>query len=85
MHAATRSGYYWPTVCRGQGHCTQCFVEVESGSGQLSEPDGDELDVLERVAMMASGEVRLACQAQVFGDVIVTKPGVKLVEEREAS
>ena len=80
MHAAERLGYRWPTVCHGQAVCTTCFFEVLDGSGNLTPPS-----LVERTALAASpvvllgmGEVRLACQARVAGDVTVRKRGVRL-------
>lgn len=79
MAAAQRSGYRWPTLCRGDGTCTICWVEVEAGADHLSDIaplERDALEVVSRV-LRATRTVRLACQARVNGDVRVRKPGVR--------
>jgi 2Fe-2S ferredoxin len=79
MHAAERLGYRWPTVCHGQAVCTTCFFEVIEGSGNLTPPAPLERAALASspVVAVATGEVRLACQARVEGDVTVRKRGVR--------
>jgi 2Fe-2S ferredoxin len=57
--------------CGGHGACGACHVLVEAGAENLSEPEDDELDVLERVPGNALNS-RLACRAVVRGDVTVT-------------
>ena len=83
MHAAERSGYRWPTVCHGQAICTTCFFEVIAGADHLLPPEPVERHALRQspVVQMATGEVRLACQARVTGPVTVRKRGVRLAGE----
>jgi ferredoxin len=57
-------------VCGGNGFCTSCRVTVEEG--KLSPPSR-----LERERLGARcGELRLACQSYITGDVTVT-PAVR--------
>lgn len=60
-------------ACGGVGVCGTCHVIVKSGAGNLSEPDDDELDVIDAAPgnTLAS---RLACKAIVNGDVTVEIP-----------
>ena len=54
-------------VCGGNGRCSTCRVRVLSGSDNLSAPTGIETAVLKKIG--AEGDVRLACQARISGDV----------------
>ena len=60
-------------ACGGQGVCGTCHVVATQGADNLSEPDVDEQDVIDQAPgnMLNS---RLACQAVVNGDVVVTIP-----------
>jgi len=80
MAAAQAQGYYWPTTCGGEGRCTTCACEVLDGMERLSPRGRSEERVLvsERGAKILEQPVRLACQAQVYGDCEVEKPGVRL-------
>jgi 2Fe-2S ferredoxin len=81
IEAAWRVGYHWPTVCWGQAQCTTCFVRVTEGSDNLGAIPSDEQHALDhwipRSVMQGAGEVRLACRAEVHGDVTVEKRGVR--------
>lgn len=81
IEAAWRLGYHWPTVCYGQATCTSCHVEVLSGGEHLSAIGEEERDALaNRLSGSARRDitrVRLACRAQVTGDVTVRRPGVR--------
>jgi 2Fe-2S ferredoxin len=80
MDGARAQGYYWPTTCGGEGRCTTCACTVIEGMESLSPRGRSEERVLasERGARVLDQPVRLACQAQVHGDVEVEKPGVRL-------
>jgi 2Fe-2S ferredoxin len=80
MAAAQAQGYYWPTTCGGEGRCTTCACVVVSGIERLSPRGRSETKVLteERGPGVLQQPVRLACQAQVHGDVEVEKAGVRL-------
>jgi 2Fe-2S ferredoxin len=80
MGAAQKQGYYWPTTCGGEGRCTTCACVVVDGMEHLSERGRFEAKVLteERGPAVLRSPIRLACQAHVYGDVIVEKTGVRL-------
>jgi len=61
-------------ACGGIGACGTCHVLVEAGAEHLSEPDDEELDVIDRAPDNALNS-RLACMAIVRGDVTVLVPG----------
>lgn len=79
MDAAHDAGLYWPTTCGGEGICTTCACTVDEGTSHLDEMGRAERKTLAEdrgEAALASGRVRLACQARVRGEVTVTKRGV---------
>lgn len=79
MDAAHEHGYYWPTTCGGQGICTSCACVIDEGADQLEPMGKSEHRTLTEdrgEAAIRSGKVRLACQARVQGEVVVTKRGV---------
>jgi 2Fe-2S ferredoxin len=79
MDAAHDHDLYWPTTCGGEGICTTCACEVEEGIDHLEPMGRSERNTLAEErgpAILASGRIRLACQARVHGDVTVTKRGV---------
>lgn len=79
MAAAWRAGYYWPTTCGGRGECTTCACTILTGKEHVSEMGRFEAKSLlagRGRGALAQG-LRLACQTQVFGDVVVQKPGVR--------
>lgn len=59
-------------LCGGNGSCGTCAVQVETGGNQLSPVNDTERTVL-REEQIDSG-YRLACQAEVLGDVSVHVP-----------
>jgi 2Fe-2S ferredoxin len=79
MEAANAVGLYWPTTCGGQGECTTCAGVVLSGGENLSEMGRSEKRSLleNRGAAVLNRPIRLCCQARVYGDVQVEKPGVR--------
>ncbi len=80
MEAAHEHGLYWPTTCGGEGICTSCACSVEEGEGNLEPIGRSELKTLTAEiaeATVRSQRLRLACQARVRGDVVVTKRGVR--------
>jgi 2Fe-2S ferredoxin len=85
MGAAQARGLYWPTTCGGQGICTTCLSEVDSGGDLLAEMGRSERKTLvaERGEAILRRPVRLACQATVLHDgaITVTKPGVRSAEQ----
>lgn len=79
MEAANARGLYWPTTCGGQGECTTCAGMIVSGGEHLSEMGRSERRSLfeNRGPAALSRPIRLCCQARVYGDVQVQKPGVR--------
>ena len=80
MEAARADGLYWPTTCGGEGICTSCACTIESGVDNLDPRGRSERKTLgeERgKAALRDGTLRLACQARVRGDIVVSKPGVR--------
>ena len=84
MGAAQRLGLYWPTTCGGQAICTTCLSEIVSGAGLLAEMGRNERKTLvaERGEAILARPMRLACQAIVLKDGVMTvnKPGVRAAE-----
>lgn len=83
MEAAWYSDLYWPTTCGGQGICTTCACEIVEGLENVDEMGRSERKTLAEErgdAALASGRLRLACQARVHGDVTVNKAGVRPAE-----
>lgn len=82
MHAATRLGYRWPTVCGGQADCGVCVLEVIDAPVPLPSPSGIEqarLDVLPETRRYPERHYRLACQLRppaVADPLVVRKRGV---------
>jgi 2Fe-2S ferredoxin len=80
MEAAWNEGLYWPTTCGGQGICTSCACTVEEGRENLDEMGRSETRTITNElgpATARSGKTRLACQARIYGDVTVSKRGVR--------
>jgi len=82
LAAAQRQGLTWPTLCGGEASCRTCYVVVEEGGEHLPPPAELEqrgIDDLARVVRSGEGgrQIRLACQAVPFGDLTVTRRGVR--------
>ncbi|MEU7219694.1 2Fe-2S iron-sulfur cluster-binding protein [Nocardia iowensis] len=80
MSAGVAAGYRWPTICGGKGDCRVCFIEVLENPEHLSEPEPAEAQAIREITNTLgrrAGQVRLACQAVVHGDVVVHKRGVR--------
>jgi ferredoxin len=58
--------------CRGRGLCGTCAVRIE---GAVSEPTAAELQRLKSFPHDPASGLRLACQCNVLGDLVVTKHG----------
>lgn len=56
--------------CRGRGACGACAVQVE---GEVSEPTEAETKRMGAFPHRPDTSLRLACQTNVLGDVMVTK------------
>jgi 2Fe-2S ferredoxin len=59
--------------CGGNGACSTCHVFVETGIENLSELPEDEADMLDTAAGRTERS-RLACRAQVMGDITIGIP-----------
>ena len=70
IEAAHQSGVSIASDCGGKGRCGRCRVEVLSGD--VSPPDRDECNVLERNG--ASKTERLACRTQLQSDIKIYIP-----------
>ena len=80
MEAAWAYGLYWPTTCGAQGICTSCACTIDEGAANLDPLGRTERKTLAEErgeAALRNGTLRLACQARVRGDIVVTKPGVR--------
>ena len=80
MDAAHDAGLYWPTTCGGQGICTSCACTIDDGAENLDPMSRSELRTLSEEmgeATVQARALRLACQARVLGDVVITKRGVR--------
>jgi ferredoxin len=79
MEAATRHGLRWPTVCGGNGTCRTCYLVVVRGAEHFAPAEpGEALAITEiQRAFGRVDPIRLACQANVQGDVVVSKYGVR--------
>lgn len=73
LEAALAAGVEIEHNCGGNCACSTCHVIVESGMENLSETSDDEEEML-FVATGLTLDSRLACQAQIKGDVAVRIP-----------
>jgi 2Fe-2S ferredoxin len=74
LDAARAQGLFWPSTCGGQGRCTSCTMRVVAGHANLSPMSSKERAQLASLAgRKKTDTLRLACQAQVLGDVTVFK------------
>jgi 2Fe-2S ferredoxin len=80
FEAAHRHGYFWPTVCGGQGTCRTCVLSVVEGAEALSPIEAWEREGLSEVVPTLAGppeSFRMACQVKAEADVVVHKVGVR--------
>ena len=73
LNVALAGGVQIEHACGGAGVCGTCHVIVQQGAQNLSEPDDDEMDVVDAVPGNTL-DSRLACRAVVKGDVTVSIP-----------
>ena len=82
LRAAWRNGYFWPTICNGQGTCKTCALMIEDGEEHFSAIDAWEQEGLAALGPLPKGGAwRLACQAKASSDVSVRKVGVRKAPE----
>jgi len=77
MAAAGRQGWFWPTVCGGNGECGTCWAVVDSGAEHCSAMEDAERATLRKGMKANEPRARLACQVRVSGPVVVTRRSVK--------
>lgn len=67
-------GHYtdWMHACGGKGRCTTCKMIVIKGSENLGEMTPSELAYFRQGALLK--QERLACQALVYGDIVIRVP-----------
>lgn len=85
FQAAARLGVKWPNVCGGKGLCRTCWFEIVEGAqnvAPIQDPEAAALRLL-LPTLETARPVRLACQAAIWGDVVVRKPGVRPAPEPE--
>lgn len=73
LDAALDNGIEVDHNCGGNCACSTCHVIVENGMENLSAMNQDEEDMLDSAAGLTL-QSRLACQAQVQGDVKIRIP-----------
>ncbi len=52
----------------GACQCASCAVKILAGQESLIPMKQNEIDLLKRVGLPTSGEIRLSCQARICGD-----------------
>lgn len=81
MQAASRQGYYWPSICQGEARCGLCFIEVNAGMDNLGPLERHEAVAIELLLRprpdQLPGRLRLACCVRPTGDAVVVKRGVR--------
>ncbi len=71
--AALQAHYIdWMHSCGGRGRCTTCNFRIIQGVGNLGELTPSEVAYRQRHQL--ADEERLACQARIYGDVIISVP-----------
>jgi 2Fe-2S ferredoxin len=80
MHAAQRAGIKWPTVCGGNAQCGVCYVELLDRGSTTAPPLLAEEQMLAQLTIkpVRSGQLRLACQLRVHGDLRVYRPMIRV-------
>lgn len=72
LEAALRADLFLRHLCGGIMNCATCRSRVVAGAENLSPMSRGEKKRL--AELYAAAEVRLSCQAQVLGDVVVEIP-----------
>jgi adenylate cyclase len=84
LEASRIGGIAHASICGGRGRCTTCRIRVEAGMENLSAVGEREHKALQRIG--ASGDIRLACQAEGrLGTIKVTpllRPDTRSVAAR---
>lgn len=69
MRALLAQGVPVASSCHGDGVCAKCRLRIAAGAENLSSRNETEAFLIERYQL--SSDVRISCQAQIFGDVTV--------------
>lgn len=81
MSAALRNGVSWPSACDRVGDCRACVlwvpVDESENLSSIGTWEQSNLDAGRLRADVDRRQPRLACQAEVLGDVKVTRRGVR--------
>lgn len=72
LDVAVRSDLFLRHVCGGKANCATCRAKVVTGAEHLSPMARHEQKRL--AELYAPKDVRLSCQAQILGDVVVEIP-----------
>ncbi|MFZ5813876.1 MAG: 2Fe-2S iron-sulfur cluster-binding protein [Bacillota bacterium] len=72
LQAAIRADLFLRHLCGGQATCATCRSKVLAGGDQLSPMARHERKRL--AELYAPPDVRLSCQAEILGDVVVEIP-----------
>jgi 2Fe-2S ferredoxin len=83
MAAARRHGLHWPTVCGGNATCRTCYLVVVAGGEYFLPAGAAEAEAVTEITRSFGHRdmIRLACQANVCGNVVVSKYGVRPAPE----
>ncbi|MEW6472237.1 MAG: 2Fe-2S iron-sulfur cluster-binding protein [Actinomycetota bacterium] len=79
MAAARRHGLHWPTVCGGNATCRTCYLVVVDGAEHFLPAGPTEAEAIHEITRSfghRAAPIRLACQASISGNVVVSKYGV---------
>jgi len=79
LQAAEQMGLELRHDCGGFANCSTCRVVIESGIENLTEIEFDEENMLDVAELVPP--YRLACQAKVYGDVVVKIPEAETVQD----
>ena len=87
FEAAVKNGIWWPTICHGSVECASCHMEVIEGEERISPMEEKEQEVLDRVLGRdePQRQERLACCAQITGDIIVRRRSVRVRKDPNGS
>lgn len=69
MKALLDAGMPVASSCKGDGICGKCRIEIVSGAENLSQINGREAILRDRLKVQPN--YRISCQTQVMGDVTV--------------
>jgi uncharacterized 2Fe-2S/4Fe-4S cluster protein (DUF4445 family) len=72
LDAAKSMGIPLDSLCGGEGWCSRCKVQIKKGRSNLSPITSDEKRLLSKKELSAN--YRLACQAELHGDVVISVP-----------